>query len=555
MRIVPSLTALFTVLSFSLAPIAVHHSPVSQTSSPPQPAGEIRALLPIAEILRGADPPRAAARSDAVFFRDLIRSGRASRVRIALTDGSILSLGAESELRIVEHSPDAQQTELNLSYGRLRSTVQRITRPAGRFEVRTPTAVVGVVGTRFFAAALADFTEIIALASELLVRNANAAVTGEVRLRTGQFTRVYPGRPPLAPADASPDRIADVESSTDIPFGNISPDGAVSPISISRAEASWPPPDCAAGAFVFLRAWAKQSEQGREVEVPVSPEALNGRLLSNSQPIVIEGSRMLLRSGEQAPPQNAKFEPAAVPSGSSPTPVEIFPPKSVAAGDTWRAPRAFLPGSIAYFLSPSNFSGQPQISFGNQPATTGWWGPCGAGVIVPVTFPQPARPAPVNVSVNGKPAARGQANIVNTGAAANLRPTDSKPPQQPGQSTGATATPAILRGQQANFTITISGLAGLTGPSPNAPIATVTVTNATPAILGDLKSSSPNARISGNTVTFSITPQQVNPSGVCTLRLSGRGLQPGVYLLNFTTTLAPSLDSPSSPLSLSTSLQ
>ena len=39
---------------------------------------------------------------------------------------------------------------MDMSYGKLRSQVVKITKPDGKYEVRTPNAVIGVIGTDFY---------------------------------------------------------------------------------------------------------------------------------------------------------------------------------------------------------------------------------------------------------------------------------------------------------------------------------------------------------------------------------------------------------------------
>ncbi len=85
-----------------------------------------------------------------VEWKDVLRTDRTGRTRVTLRDGSIVSLGSGSELQVVQHDPTTQQTVLQLYSGRVRSRVVSITRPDGKFEVRTPAATASVVGTDFF---------------------------------------------------------------------------------------------------------------------------------------------------------------------------------------------------------------------------------------------------------------------------------------------------------------------------------------------------------------------------------------------------------------------
>jgi hypothetical protein len=53
-------------------------------------------------------------------------------------------------MKVVEHDPTGQQTLVQLNFGKLRSRVVSIHQLGGRFEVRTPLAVIHVLGTDFF---------------------------------------------------------------------------------------------------------------------------------------------------------------------------------------------------------------------------------------------------------------------------------------------------------------------------------------------------------------------------------------------------------------------
>jgi hypothetical protein len=107
--------------------------------------GQITALIPAA-----ARNNRTLKLKEQVDWNDLVRTDRSGRARLNLRDGSILSLGSNSEFKLVEHDPDIQQTLLELNFGKMRSRVVAISQPGGRFEVRTPMAVIDVLGTDFY---------------------------------------------------------------------------------------------------------------------------------------------------------------------------------------------------------------------------------------------------------------------------------------------------------------------------------------------------------------------------------------------------------------------
>ncbi len=120
------------------------------------PAGEVKALIPGA--LRNAQPVKA---KDGLEWNDLLKTDAQGRLRAGLTAGSILSLGSNSELQVVQHDAVSQQTSLVVNYGKLRNQVVKITKPDGKYEVKTPNAVIGVTGTDFYVSYENNLTTVI----------------------------------------------------------------------------------------------------------------------------------------------------------------------------------------------------------------------------------------------------------------------------------------------------------------------------------------------------------------------------------------------------------
>jgi len=144
--------SLAVLLCFLLSPIPG----LCQAGGSTQLAGTVSALDPVATRNGVGLGLR-----DGVQWNDLLQTNPAGRLRVSLRDGSILSLGSNSQMRVLQHNAATQQTTLELLFGRLRSQVVKLTQPNSRFEVRTPTAVAGVIGTDFLLIATTDRTTLV----------------------------------------------------------------------------------------------------------------------------------------------------------------------------------------------------------------------------------------------------------------------------------------------------------------------------------------------------------------------------------------------------------
>jgi FecR-like protein len=138
-----------------------------------QHAGQINGLIP--QVQRNGAPTKL---KDDVEWNDLLHTEHSGRVRAGLGDGSIISLGSDSEIRVVQHDSASQRTELELGFGKMRNQAVKITRPGGKYEVRTPLAVIGVIGTDFYVAHENNRTTVICYKGQVSVTPlGNARVT------------------------------------------------------------------------------------------------------------------------------------------------------------------------------------------------------------------------------------------------------------------------------------------------------------------------------------------------------------------------------------------
>jgi ferric-dicitrate binding protein FerR (iron transport regulator) len=167
-------------------------------------AGEVSGEIPAETIQRqGQGQPLKLNLHDAVNWNDLVQTLETGRVRIQLLDGSVLNVGARSQMHIIEHNPKTQQTQVELTLGRVRSQVVKLTKPGASFQMKTQTAVIGVVGTIFVVEATQSSTRVTCIEGKVTVENINPSVRGRVQLQEGQSTTVLTGAAPTAAAPAN----------------------------------------------------------------------------------------------------------------------------------------------------------------------------------------------------------------------------------------------------------------------------------------------------------------------------------------------------------------
>lgn len=177
-------------------------------------AGRITALIPQSLIHR-AQQTVEAAKDSTVFWQDEIETMKGARARISLKDGSIINVGSQARMRILQHDEAAQQSSISLSYGKVRASVVKLGRPESKFEIKTPQAVCGVVGTDEYLEATVTATTVISLEGLVVVGSSDPSIPGTVTLRSGEMTVVATGRPPTPPAAAPVEKLYEAVEETE----------------------------------------------------------------------------------------------------------------------------------------------------------------------------------------------------------------------------------------------------------------------------------------------------------------------------------------------------
>ena len=208
----PHIAALVCLVSFAMAvPMDIL---AGQQQTPNPRAGEVSRVIPAVNIARGSKSINASAKT-VVDWQDVVNTQANARARVSLDDGSVLNVGSDSSVHVVKHDAGAQQTDLEIGFGRMRTQAQKISQPNGKFEVHTPAGVAGVVGTDFYV----DYTNNVmtVIVFEGLVKVCNLAGVCVI-VKAGQTTTVRnnDSNGPAAPQQASLATLTEAVSSTNL---------------------------------------------------------------------------------------------------------------------------------------------------------------------------------------------------------------------------------------------------------------------------------------------------------------------------------------------------
>jgi len=185
----------------------------AQTPAPV--AGTVTSLVPVGHVVRMGRNVELKKGME-VLWGDEVKTARGARVRIRLEDGSILNVGSDSSLKVIKHDARAQNTDIELLYGKVRANATRITTPGGDFKVRTRAAVAGVVGTEKFLSADDLRTLVLALGGgRVRVASSDPRFTDFVELEPGEAVSVSQGRAPGAKRPATPQELKQAVEETE----------------------------------------------------------------------------------------------------------------------------------------------------------------------------------------------------------------------------------------------------------------------------------------------------------------------------------------------------
>jgi len=201
------------------APVTLHPGQSARVEANPggtdEVAGKINRVIPQGQIQRKGQVQELPLQLNQVInWEDLVKTLEVGRAQITLLDGSTLNVGARSQLRVIKHDPQAQQTDIELTVGKLEANVQKITAPNGKFQLHTKSAVIGTIDTAFVVAIQENGgTEVCGVDGTTLVGSSDPNITQTVTLHKGECTFVPVGAAPTAPV-ADPSELANLLGQT-----------------------------------------------------------------------------------------------------------------------------------------------------------------------------------------------------------------------------------------------------------------------------------------------------------------------------------------------------
>ena len=158
---------------------------------------------------------------DEVYPKDTIKTAEDSKVEIFFIDESSVSIGPQTTIKIEKliYSPakNYRDSSMRLLLGKTRFNVRRLFSRESKFEVRTPTAVAGVKGTRFIVWVLSPvLTRIAVDEGQVSVRNISPLVKGEVLLGRNFGTEIQINTPPSEPKSFGREQMQNMSQGLDI---------------------------------------------------------------------------------------------------------------------------------------------------------------------------------------------------------------------------------------------------------------------------------------------------------------------------------------------------
>ena len=181
--------------------------------------GEIKRIKGSATVSReGVSKPLKATQGMALFLHDQLKSGPNSRLRLAFKDGSYMTMGEKADILLDEFEFDAKKKARNAGFkvavGKFKVFAKDLMKfKKNAFQVKTPTAVIGVRGTVYMVWVVSQtITKVVCFQGMLDVRN-QFDPSQYINLTKSQSTNVVKNLPPSKPVLLNENQMQELQKS------------------------------------------------------------------------------------------------------------------------------------------------------------------------------------------------------------------------------------------------------------------------------------------------------------------------------------------------------
>ena len=210
----------FVLAALVAAPLMMDGVPADAQHG--EPVGEVLRQEGSVLILR-AGTTAVSAVGDAVYVDDRVVTNPAARVAVRLIDGTVLSIGANSDIRIDRFVAGTEDSPRIGTVTMLFGAIRAIIAPGGpsQFDVRSRAAIASARSTDFACEATAETMAVFVVEGTVDVASTADAGRPEeagsaVTLGPGEGSTVEVGQPPPPPSQWSSTRAEDLLRRTDV---------------------------------------------------------------------------------------------------------------------------------------------------------------------------------------------------------------------------------------------------------------------------------------------------------------------------------------------------
>lgn len=201
-----------------MACIALASSPAQAAANDAKSGATLTGLVGDVSVAKAKGPAKKLAVDSRLAVGDVVKTGAGARAQLKFVDGSVITLGENSELKIARYRVDGDDRRgfLDLVRGVARAVVAKMA-PTSTFEIRTPTAVAAVRATTWMLEYNAKGE------TEVFVGEGSVAVTsrgdrpGRVLLEPGRGTTVARDKAPIPPEVWAQARAVDMRQRASMP--------------------------------------------------------------------------------------------------------------------------------------------------------------------------------------------------------------------------------------------------------------------------------------------------------------------------------------------------